>query len=87
MLSAVVPDSDGMMTTDCGPRFREPIRMNSAGHDAKAGKADCACSSAAAGCMRMPAPPLPRKNRFCVPSARHFSIVAPRSPARSTAPA
>ena len=87
MLSWVVPDRDGMTAIECGPRWREPSAISSAGIATNAGNCDWAASSCAAGCMRMPAPPEPRKNRFCAPSARHLSSGPASSAARSTAPA
>ena len=86
-LSFVLPDSDGITAIDCGPRCADPVATISAAHCTCTPNSDRAASSAAAGCISIPAPPAPRKNTFRAPSARHLPIAASRPAARPTAPA
>ena len=86
MLSVVVPDSDGITTTESRTEVDRSRRDSSAGISSKTGKVDRVRSSRAAGCIRMPAPPEPAKKRFSAPSARRFPIVEWSRSAWATAP-
>ena len=59
--------------------FMVPMLMANAASAAismKAGKPERRCSSNAAGCMRMAAPPVPRKKTFFAPFAMHAPMAA-----------
>src|SRR6185437_9432852 len=84
-LSAVLPDSDGITTRERGPRWAEPSWVISAAQSVKTPNRDRAWSSRAAGYIRMPAPPEPRKNTFSAPPVRQRSTASRRPSARPTA--
>ena len=86
MLSFVVPESDGMMTTDFGPSATCPVSTISAHRTLWQGRFEARRIRSVAGCIRMPAPPDPMKKRLSAPSATRRPTNVPRSRAMLTVP-
>src|ERR1700733_3720177 len=85
-LSMLLPDSEGMTTMECAPRCAEPVWTICAAQSVNAPNRDRACSSDAAGYMRIPAPPEPRKKTLRAPAARRAATASDSPSARPTAP-
>jgi hypothetical protein len=72
-----VPDGpQGMTAMEWGPRWTEPVTTSSAGISRWTGNLERSWRSRAAGSIRMPAPPAPRKKRFSAPCRRLVAIAS-----------